>query len=91
MSSEEGSAYNESSIPFCQGERLPERSIPVQWIMFELWEDMRACDKKLADELQEPVFIFMRAQTSRTRLTVRSLGPYLEHRQGDVGQAYVGF
>lgn len=50
---------------------------------------MRAHDKDLADEILEPVFTFMRAQTDRTRVAIKELGPYLEYRERDVGKAYV--
>ena len=72
---------------FCTGDALPDRFDPVQWIMFDLWESMRTCDRKLADGVLEPVFTFMRAQTSKTRLSIKSLDEYLDYRQGDVGQA----
>ena len=48
---------------------------------------MRACDKKLADAVLEPMFIFMTAQTDRTRLSIHELGNYLEYREKDVGKA----
>ena len=89
MSLKDGAAYNESLMPLCRGDILPDRTVPVQWMMYDLWEGMRRCDKKLADELLEPVFTFMRAQTSSERLSVRGLGRYLQYRQGDVGQACV--
>ena len=89
MSLQDGKAYNESLMPFCRGDQLPDRSVPAQWMMYDLWEDMRKCDKTLADEVLEPVFKFMRAQTSRERLTIQGLGRYLQYRQADVGQAYV--
>ena len=87
MSLEDGEAYNNSLMPFCRGEQQPDRNVPVQWMMYDLWEDMRRCDKALADEVLEPVFLFMRAQTSKERLSVHGLGRYLQYRQGDVGQA----
>lgn len=87
MSLEDGKSYNEYLMPYCKGETAPDRSSPVERIMYDLWEDMRSCDKQLADELIEPVFEFMRAQTSKERLQVQGLGPYLAYRQGDVGQA----
>ena len=87
LSLEDGRAYNESLMPLCRGDVLPDRSVPVQWMMYDLWEEMRACDKVLADTVLEPVFEFMRAQTSSERLTVQGLGPYLRYRQADVGQA----
>ena len=89
MSLADGEAYNASLMPLCRGDVLPDRSVPVQWMMYDLWEDMRKCDSDLADEILGPVFTFMRAQTSKERLSVQSLGAYLQYRQGDVGQAYI--
>ena len=48
---------------------------------------MRAHDKELADEVLEPTFTFMRAQTDRARLEITELGHYLEYREKDVGKA----
>lgn len=89
MSLADGKAYNESLMPLCRGDVKPDRSVPVQWMMYDLWVDMRKCDKELADEVLEPVFNFMRAQTASERLTISAFGKYLEYRQADVGQAYV--
>lgn len=87
MSLHDGKKHNEILMPLCAGDALPDRSIPVQWIMFDLWESMRACDRDLADAVLEPVFTFMRAQTSKARLSIKGFNEYLEYRQGDVGQA----
>ncbi|KAL9016829.1 MAG: hypothetical protein Q9185_005826 [Variospora sp. 1 TL-2023] len=89
MSLEDGKAYNENLIPISRGDVLPDRSKPAEFILYDLWESMRAHDKDLADELLEPVFTFMRAQTdsARTDGSVRELGPYLEYREKDVGKA----
>ena len=89
MSFKDGAAYNESLMPLMRGDVLPDRRVPVQWIMYDLWEDMRRCDHELAVSILEPVFRFMRAQTSSERLSVSGLGRYLDYRQHDVGQAYV--
>lgn len=48
---------------------------------------MRAHDKPLADEVLEPTFTFMRAQTDRERLSIKELSRYLEYREKDVGKA----
>lgn len=88
MSLQDGQRYNESLMPLCAGATLPDPSVPVQWIMFDLWKRMRACDLELTDQALEPMFIFMKAQTSRDRFSITSFDQYLEYRQGDVGQAY---
>lgn len=87
MSLEVGRAYNDKLIPLFQGSVLPDRHVPVEWISFDLWESMRIHDRDLADEILEPVFTFMRAQTDPKRLTAMGLGQYLEYREADVGKA----
>lgn len=89
ISLEEGSAYNEKLIPIARGDVLPDRAVPVEWIMYDLWENMRAHDKVLADDILEPTFTFMRAQTDKARLSVFGLKSYLAYRERDVGKAYV--
>jgi aristolochene synthase len=85
MSLEEGKKYNDALMPVMAGEKLPDHSSPEQSMMHELWEGMRACDRELADDLLEPTFEFMRAQTAPIRLHLTSLGQYLLYREEDVG------
>lgn len=53
----------------------------------DLWEGMRAQDRDLANDILEPTFVFMRAQTDRARKEITELGQYLEYREMDVGKA----
>lgn len=62
-------------------------NIPAEYIIYDLWKSMRAHDKALADEVLEPTFVFMRAQTDRARLSIDELGQYLRYREKDVGKA----
>lgn len=87
MSFEDGEAYNNHLMPISRGDVLPDRNIPVEYITYDLWESMRAHDRELADEILEPVFTFMRAQTDRSRTQMKELGKYLEYRERDVGKA----
>jgi aristolochene synthase len=87
MSLEDGRAYNDKLMPLFQGSILPDRRVPVEWIGYDLWESMRAHDRGMADEILEPVFTFMRAQTDPMRLSEMGLGQYLEYREADVGKA----
>lgn len=89
MSFEAGSAYNEKLIPISRGDALPSSQDPVEHITYDLWNNMRACDHDLANDVLEPVFTVMRAQTDKTRVGIKDLGAYLEYRERDVGQAYV--
>lgn len=87
MSFVDGSAYNDKLMPIARGDVLPDRSVPAEWIMYDLWESMRAVDKQLADDVLEPTFTFMRAQTDKARLTIQEMGEYLTYREKDVGKA----
>lgn len=99
---EDGEVYNENLILIARGDVQPDRmqnanviryllnlidKIPVEWMMYDLWESMRLHDRELANEVLEPTFLFMRAQTDRVRLEITELGQYLEYREKDVGKA----
>lgn len=87
MSFEEGSAYSEKLIRICRGDTLPNREIAVEYIVYDLWESMRQCDRKLADEILDPLFAFMRSQSDKGRAGIKELGQYLQYRENDVGKA----
>lgn len=87
MSFEEGKAYNNRLIPLARGRALPDRSVPVEYITYDLWENMRECDEKLTNEMLQPGFTFMKAQTDSTRKDINGLALYLQYREADVGKA----
>ncbi|KAB8229441.1 isoprenoid synthase domain-containing protein [Aspergillus alliaceus] len=87
MSLADGEAYNTHLMPLMCGDVLPNRDIPVEFLMYNLWEEMRAASPILADGILEPTFTFMRAQTDKTRLSIKELGHYLVYRGRDVGKA----
>ncbi|RYP68018.1 hypothetical protein DL771_006941 [Monosporascus sp. 5C6A] len=89
MSLEDGRAYNEMLMAMSRGDERPDRNIPVKYMMWDLWEDMRAHDRELADELLEPTFEFMRAQTNPIKLKRMELKEYLEYRIVDVGAPFI--
>ncbi|MCJ1461971.1 hypothetical protein MMC07_000571 [Pseudocyphellaria aurata] len=86
MSLAEGAAYNEKLISILCGEVLPDRSVPAEYMLYDLWESMRAVDKPLADNMIGPTTVFMRFQTDRSRLEFKELGPYLDYRKVDIGK-----
>ncbi|KAH7349074.1 Aristolochene synthase in complex with 12,13 Difluorofarnesyl diphosphate [Pyrenochaeta sp. MPI-SDFR-AT-0127] len=87
MSFVDGKAYNDKLMPIARGHVKPDRNVPVEWMTWDLWESMRAHDHKLADEILEPTFTFMRAQTDPSHKNNFRLGDYLEYRERDVGKA----
>ncbi|OBR10835.1 aristolochene synthase [Colletotrichum higginsianum IMI 349063] len=87
MSLEEGKAYNDKLMPLARGEAQPDRTIPVEAMFYDLWASMREKDQHLADQVLEPTFVFMRAQTEGIRTEITELGQYLQYRERDVGKA----
>lgn len=85
MSFEDGKAFNARLVPISRGSTLPNRSVPVESITYDLWETMRTVDQK--NGILEPVFIFTRAQTDSRRKNFHTLRAYLEYREQDVGRA----
>ena len=59
MSLEKGSASNEKLIPISRSYVLLDHSIPIEYIVYDLWGGMRAHNKEVADEVLEPTFLFM--------------------------------
>ena len=62
-------------------------SIAVELILYDIWQDMRGADEKLAEAVLESTLVFMQAQTDRNRLGITQLGLYFEYREKDVGKA----
>ncbi|KAF2146989.1 uncharacterized protein K452DRAFT_315168 [Aplosporella prunicola CBS 121167] len=89
MSFDDGKAYNEHLMPIMSGTAAPNPSIPCEWMMHEIWEEMRKSDPVLTEQMLEPTFDFMRAQTEKSRIETTGLGRYLEYRERDVGGAFL--
>ncbi|KAI3337518.1 Aristolochene synthase in complex with 12,13 Difluorofarnesyl diphosphate [Xylariaceae sp. AK1471] len=89
MSLKDGRAFNDKLIALARGEVQPDRSSPPEWIMYDVWEGMRKCDKDLADAMLQPCFDFMNSQTDPRRLTKMNLEQYLEYRLDDVGKEFL--
>jgi len=90
MSLEEGEAYNQRLMDIAEGHVYPDRTIPAEYIFYDLWTSMRAQDLDMANQVLQDVFIFMRAQTDPARLKSMQLGEYFQYRERDVGKALLG-
>ncbi|KAI8627396.1 Aristolochene synthase in complex with 12,13 Difluorofarnesyl diphosphate [Xylariaceae sp. FL1651] len=86
FSLEEGRAYNERMFSFFRGEVQPDRHVPAEWISYDLWEELRACDVELANQMLEPIYAFMASQTDPRRLVGMGFSEYLEYREIEVGK-----
>ncbi|KAI0966357.1 Aristolochene synthase, partial [Xylaria arbuscula] len=81
--------YNERLILIAQGIQRPDLTIPAEWMMWDLWEDMRKHHGELTKTIEDPCFLFMRAQVDKTRLNLDDLSLYFQFREKDIGTALV--
>jgi aristolochene synthase len=86
MSVEDGVAHNMKVIECARGNLLPDRNIPAQFIMFDLFKNMREVDKQLADELLKPTIDFLVAQADGNRMKPMNLKEYFAYRDADLGK-----
>lgn len=75
----------------CGSQMTMQGTVPVQCILYDLWQAMRNLDGTLASAVVEPTFTFMRVQTDKARLTMSEFKPYFEYREKDVRKGYVDF
>jgi aristolochene synthase len=87
MSLQEGLELYDKLIGIIKGEKEPDRSVGVEYMLADIWAEMRAIDKHLADDMMTPTFIFWRSQVDKTRLTSKTLGEYFKYRELDVASA----
>ena len=48
---EEGKHFYKRLIPIAMGNKQPNRKDPIEWITYDIWASMRACNKDLEDEV----------------------------------------
>ncbi|KAF2020313.1 terpenoid synthase [Aaosphaeria arxii CBS 175.79] len=89
MSQQDGTIFNDKVIDCCRGNTLPDRSVPAQWIMYDLFEEMRAVDKPLADALLQPTIDFLKGQVDAERSKPMGLSEYFVLRNDDVGKYFL--
>ena len=80
MSLEEGKAFYKNLVPIAMGKKLPNRSDPYEWITYDTWTSMRACDKELADGVLQGALNCIMAQVDSQRLACPDMGSLLKQR-----------
>ncbi|KUI59647.1 Aristolochene synthase [Cytospora mali] len=75
MSFADGEKLNNRLMELSKGPEYasPDRSIPAEFVIYDLWESMRNFDLELANEVLEPTFVLMRSQTDKARLSIKGL------------------
>ncbi|KAJ2984458.1 hypothetical protein NUW58_g6045 [Xylaria curta] len=89
MSIEDGAVHQEKLLAIVRGDVAPDSNAPAEYIIYDVFERLRACDRELADEIMEPLAELLRAQTDKVRLTLSELEPYLEYREIDIAGPFL--
>lgn len=89
MSLEEGSTLVERIISIVKGDIEPNPSVPAEWMMREVWDNLSSIDAELTDDMKEPAYLFWRSQVAAERLKPKTLKSYLHYREADIASAYV--
>ena len=87
MSLDEGASLYKRLTAIIKKEENPDRAIAVEWMMHDLWEEMRSINRPLTTAMEEPCFVFWQAQVDDARLDHKGLGEYMAYREGDVASA----
>lgn len=88
MSLKEGAALIERIISIVKGDIKPNASVPAEWMMKEVWDNLASIDQVLTDEMKEPAFVFWRSQVADERLKPKTLKTYLRYREDDIASEY---
>lgn len=84
---EEGKTLCKKLIPIAMGQKLPNRSDPYEWITYDVFTSMRACDKELADQVVQGALVYFTGQVDSRRLTCSDMGSLLRQRMREAGGA----
>ena len=85
MSLEEGKAFYKKLVPIAMGTKLPDRNDPYEWITYDTWTSMRACDKELADGVLKGALDCITAQVDSKRLACPDMGSLVRQRIAEGG------
>lgn len=79
-------SYRNRAMQIARGQAKPDRTKCCEWMLFDTFQLMQNTDEVMARDLIEGFCALLQAQTTEDRLAVKHLGPYLEHREVDVGR-----
>lgn len=82
-------SYRERVMKIALGMASPDRGLCLEWMLHDTFQDMRNIDEVLANDVAQGFCQLLRAQTSQERISIQTLGSYLNFREVDAGRPYV--
>lgn len=89
MSLKEGATLIERIIGIVKGTITPNKEVPAEYMMKEVWDNLASIDTVLTDQMKEPAIVFWRSQVAAERLAPKTLRTYLRYREDDIASEYV--
>jgi hypothetical protein len=87
MSISEGKALYRKLIPMAMGTAQPDRTQPFEWITYDIFASMRACDEERTKDVFQKALLCITAQVDEARLSCADMGSLLRHREKEAGCA----
>lgn len=82
-------SYRNRAMQVATGKTTPNNDRCLEWMLADAIEHMKRLDEPLANDVVGGFCTLLRAQTAQERVSIKHLGPYLHHREVDVGRPYV--
>ena len=87
MTVEEGKKFYKRLIAIAKGKTLPNRNNPSEWITYDIFASMRACDEELTDVVLQGVIVCVTAQVDEARTQCTDMGAVLRQKTKEAGAA----
>jgi len=88
---EEGKQLYRNLILLAMGVKKPDRDNAYEWITYDIFASMRACDKKLTDQMLRQALVCITAQVGDVRLNCTKQDQVIAQRIKEGGCAEVKY
>ena len=85
MNIKEGKVFYDRHKLLATKKVLPNENSPIEWVICDIWEKMRAADKELTKVVMHWAFVSLDNQVDPKRLTCKDVGSVLKHRVLEAG------
>lgn len=75
-------------MQIARAKTTPNKGRSLELMLSDTIQLIKALDESLAGDLIEGFCALLQAQTDENRVSIKHLGPYLAHREVDVGRTY---
>lgn len=75
-------------MQIARAKTTPNKGRRLELMLSDTVQLIKSLDEALASDLIEGFCALLQAQTAERRVSIKHLGPYLAHREVDVGRTY---